>query len=37
MTWKPPPMGKLKVNWDARINKNKGVVGMGIVIHDHKG
>lgn len=36
-SWVKPPDGKLEINWDAAINKKKKIMGVGIVIQDHKG
>jgi ribonuclease HI len=35
--WCPPPLGIIKVNWDASINTIKEWVGIGIVARDHYG
>jgi hypothetical protein len=33
----PPPVGLIKVNWDASINTIKEWVGIGILARDHSG
>jgi ribonuclease HI len=35
--WKPPHVGFGKVNWDASLNLNSGMVGMGCVIRNEEG
>jgi hypothetical protein len=35
--WRPPPLGVIKVNWDASINAKKKYVGIGIVARDNNG
>jgi ribonuclease HI len=35
--WKKPPMGVIKVNWDASIDKEGKRMGMGVVARDHEG
>jgi ribonuclease HI len=35
--WSPPPVGVIKVNWDASINEVKDWVGMGIIARDSNG
>jgi hypothetical protein len=36
-SWKPPPHGKVKVNWDASINPKEKCIGVGIVARDSRG
>jgi ribonuclease HI len=36
-TWKAPPQGWYKANWDAGIDRKKGRVGLGVIIRDHTG
>jgi hypothetical protein len=36
-SWVKSPDGKLKINWDATVNKKNKIIGVGIVIQDHKG
>ncbi|XP_042980012.1 uncharacterized protein LOC122310200 [Carya illinoinensis] len=36
-TWTPPPLGVLKANWDAAVDKTNSRVGLGVVIRDSKG
>lgn len=35
--WQPPLPSKIKVNWDAAVNKKHGRRGVGIVTRDSKG
>lgn len=35
--WKPPPPGYFKVNIDAAYIQEKGRMGIGIVVRDHRG
>jgi ribonuclease HI len=35
--WKNPPLGVLKINWDAALDPKTGKMGMGIVARDHEG
>jgi ribonuclease HI len=35
--WIPPPVGLIKVNWDAALNVAKGWIGLGIIARDSKG
>jgi hypothetical protein len=35
--WSPPPVGVIKVNWDASINVVKDWVGLGIIARDSNG
>jgi hypothetical protein len=32
--WHPPPIGVIKVNWDAAFNKKKGCIGIVIIVRD---
>ncbi|XP_041011337.1 uncharacterized protein LOC121255120 [Juglans microcarpa x Juglans regia] len=36
-SWKKPPDGKYKVNWDAALNESLGVLGIGAIIRDSQG
>ncbi|XP_042980188.1 uncharacterized protein LOC122310339 [Carya illinoinensis] len=36
-TWTPPPLGVLKANWDAAVDKINSRMGLGVVIRDSKG
>ncbi|XP_059451110.1 uncharacterized protein LOC132181902 [Corylus avellana] len=36
-SWVAPPRGWLKANWDAALNRPKGVMGLGIVVRDSEG
>lgn len=33
-TWAPPPLGKIKLNFDAAVNINKNIAGIGGIIRD---
>lgn len=35
--WRPPPVSMIKINWDAALNKNTGIVGLGIIARDDRG
>jgi hypothetical protein len=35
--WLPPPVGHVKVNWDASISKQQNKMGVGIAVRDHTG
>jgi ribonuclease HI len=35
--WQPPPVGHVKINWDASISKQHHKMGVGIVVRDHAG
>jgi hypothetical protein len=35
--WQAPSQGKIKVNWDATIDKKKGLIGFGVIARDSKG
>jgi hypothetical protein len=35
MSWKPPPLGFIKVNWDALVNAKKKYIEIGIVARDN--
>ncbi|KAF5460015.1 hypothetical protein F2P56_019915 [Juglans regia] len=35
--WSPPPEGLFKMNWDASVDKDRGRIGIGVIIRDHKG
>ena len=32
VTWKDPPLDFLKANWDASVDKQRGKIGIGVVI-----
>lgn len=34
-SWKPPPLGKFKLNFDGASRGNPGLAGVGMVIFDH--
>jgi hypothetical protein len=36
-TWKAPPKGYYKVNWDVDVDKFNGHMRIGIVVRDNKG
>ena len=35
--WKPPTWGTMKLNWDAAIDTNRKLMGIGIVIRGYSG
>jgi ribonuclease HI len=35
--WMKPPEGIIKINFDAAINKNTGLVGLGVIARDCMG
>jgi hypothetical protein len=35
--WKKTPYGVVKLNWDAAINVEVQMMGLGIVARDHTG
>jgi hypothetical protein len=35
--WKKPPIGVLKINWDAALDPRIGKMGLGTLARDHKG
>lgn len=35
--WKKPPLGNVKLNWDAAVDSQNGKIGMGIIVRDHEG
>jgi hypothetical protein len=35
--WKKPPLGVLKINWDAALLKETQKMGVGVVIRDDRG
>lgn len=37
VTWNKPPVGFLKINWDASVDVSQKRMGMGIAIWDHDG
>jgi hypothetical protein len=37
MGWKPPPLGFIKVNWDASVNAKKKYIGIGIAARHNNG
>lgn len=36
-TWKKPPQGMMKINWDAAVDKERGTIRMGVIIWDPLG
>jgi hypothetical protein len=34
ISWKMPPQGVVKVNWDVAINNKNGFTGCGIIARD---
>ncbi|GLJ40308.1 hypothetical protein SUGI_0828500 [Cryptomeria japonica] len=37
ITWDPPPMNQLKLNFDGSLKGNLGESGAGFVLRDHRG
>jgi hypothetical protein len=37
VVWKKPPLGTLKFNWDAAVDKEGGRIGMGVIARDSVG
>jgi hypothetical protein len=35
--WSKPPVGFVKLNWDAAVDRSKKMVGLGIIAHDSSG
>jgi hypothetical protein len=35
--WQLPPTGKIKINWDAAVNKKLDRIGINIVVQDNNG
>jgi hypothetical protein len=35
--WTPPPANMVKINWDASLDKNGRIVGMGLIARDGRG
>lgn len=35
--WRKPPQGLVKINWDAAVDKEKDIIGMGVIIRDSSG
>lgn len=36
-TWKKPPAGSVKVNWDDACNRKQRPKGLGAIMRDHEG
>jgi hypothetical protein len=36
-SWTPPPDNTVKINWDASLDKNMRIVGMGLIARDGRG
>jgi hypothetical protein len=36
-SWAAPGAGRLKVNWDASLNRIAGLMGLGVVVRDENG
>jgi hypothetical protein len=34
-TWSAPPQGWVKANWDAAVDRDKGLTGLGVIVRDH--
>ncbi|XP_059461945.1 uncharacterized protein LOC132190935 [Corylus avellana] len=37
VTWVPPPVGYVKINWDASIINSQHQMGVGVIVRDHTG
>lgn len=37
LSWKPPPSGKSKLNFDGPLLKQSKNVGIGVILRDNKG
>jgi hypothetical protein len=37
MPWKKPPMGFVKLNWDASVDRKGKKMGIGLIVRDHAG
>jgi ribonuclease HI len=35
--WMKPPIGVIKINWDAALEEQIGTVGLGAIAQDHEG
>jgi hypothetical protein len=35
--WSKPPVGFVKLNWDAAVDRSKKMVGLGIIARDSRG
>ncbi|KAG2717733.1 hypothetical protein I3760_03G189800 [Carya illinoinensis] len=35
--WVPPPLGKVKLNFDGASFSHKGKIGVGIILRNHMG
>jgi hypothetical protein len=35
--WRAPSLGFVKLNWDAALDQQKKLMGVGIVVRDHTG
>jgi hypothetical protein len=35
--WEKPPFGVVKFNWDAAVDKERGKMGIGVIVRDHNG
>jgi hypothetical protein len=36
-SWKSPPVGCFKVNWDATLERRNAKMGWGVIARDHEG
>jgi len=36
-SWFLPPMGTIKINWDASLNIKRGWIGLGVIARDNNG
>lgn len=37
ITWQPPTINQVKLNWDAALNNSIKTLGLGMIIKDYKG
>jgi hypothetical protein len=35
MRWSPPPVGHIKLNWDAAIDRRNKLMRIGLIAWDH--
>lgn len=35
--WIPPPENTVKINWDASLDKNRRILGLGLIARDVRG
>ena len=37
VSWRKPPLGFIKVNWDAYVHRKIKKIGIGLIMWDHEG